>query len=215
MGNNHWGSHSFRKGKFGKKRVAETRNQSLAKIIVWGLALVAAFLFFIASFGNFSYIETYFDDLTKIVLILLSMGMVFISIHDKKEKIFQKNQKESLAKTLTRQRKVLKNHFDLQKKISSSSALNFAVGLEETLKNEQKVEEKPSLTQTAKPSEGEEEETVTQKKVSFTQINLAKSVVEGEDISSFPAEWQQYFVENEGKNPSEKLNKMLDANHES
>lgn len=138
------------------------------------------------------------------------MGMVFLSIRDKKDKIFQKDQKNKLTKTLEKQKKALRNHFDLQKRMSDNSSLNFVVGLEETLKSEETISQACPQTIAEKPSEENEEETITQEKVSFSQINLAKSVVEGEDISSFPPEWQHYFVENEGKTATEKLNKMLD-----
>ena len=174
---------------------------------MWWLAFSSAFLFSNASFGDRINIRAYLDNLAKIVLILLAVGMVYLSIRDKKEKLYEKNQKTKLAKTLEKQKKALQNHFDLQKKIVSSSSLNFALGLEETLKNEEKTDKLPPAINTDASGE---EEIVTQKKVSFTQINLKKSMVEGEDISSFSPEWQQYFVENEGKSNVEKLNKMLE-----
>jgi len=35
-------------------------------------------------------------------------------------------------------------------------------------------------------------------------------MIEGEDVSSFSSEWQEFFEKNKGKSPREKLNAMLD-----
>ena len=173
---------------------------------------MAAFLFFAASWGVKLNFAINLNDLLKIILILLAVWMVFITIRDKNERKIQVYRKEKLKYILNKQKKVLKSHFDLQKKLNTS--LNFAKCLEETIKNE---EERAIIDRQNELNLGHKD---TEHKINslknpaeFSQTNMAKSIVEGEDISTFPIEWQQYFVNNEGKPVPEKLNKMFDLNN--
>lgn len=169
-----------------------------------------ALLFFIASFGqNFS-IDFYLDDLAKIVLMSLSVGMVFLSLWDKKEKIIENRRKNKLKRLLLKQRKTLKNHFDLRKKLAANSSLNFVFNLSDTLEREKVIKEKAITSVDPSAPLTEKINSTVPGKTHFSQINLAQTVIDGEDISSFPPEWQKFFIENEGKPPTEKLNKMLE-----
>jgi len=119
--------------------------------------------------------------------------MVMLAVSDKKERIIQRRKRRRLLNILESQKKSLKNHFTLKKEESASrfsrSSLNFAVDWE--VSSEEKTCKEPT------------------DKINQSQINLARSMAEGEDISSFPPEWQEFLLENEGKEPVEKLNKML------
>ncbi len=122
---------------------------------------------------------------------------------------------------LKKQRQELKKIFDLKKSILSGkqekercdSSTNLIVISDEDLKNKEQ-------------KEIEAEEAFSQKLSGINLLNLeekdaslktdlgefipTKKIVEGEDISNFPPEWQRFLIENEGKEPVEKLNKMLE-----
>jgi len=180
------------------------KSERLPYKFIWWLVIIAVLLFFFSSFEGRISVGPFFRGVWQGVLVVFAILMVLLAVSDKKERIIQRKKKKRLLKILENQRKTLKDHFAFQEKPfsePSQSSLNFAVEWEKTLKKEgasKKIIGKIDLTG---------EKNVDKK--NHSQINLARILVEGEDISSFPLEWQEFFVENEGKEPIEKLNKIL------
>ena len=123
-----------------------------------------------------------------------------------------------------KQKRELKTLFDIKKNISEEkekqdekqkSKTNFVTLSEEETKEAERKEidrqikmEKSLAGINILDFREEEEEKIPaseEKKV------FDKKVVEGEKITDFPSQWQEYFIENEGKNPAEKLSKMLES----
>lgn len=133
---------------------------------------------------------------------MLAIVMVAIAVYDRDERVNQRKKKSQLLEHLNKQKKILSNRFDLHKNLTAKSedwepepqqaSINFA-GTEES---------SPNI------SSPQEDLDFGYQKID-SETNLARILIEGEDISTFPPEWQEFFVENEGKEPIEKLNKIL------
>jgi len=170
----------------------------------------AALLFFLASFSQKTGLGSGFDNPLEAVLVVLAVVMAIIAFKDRREKRIQRRKKERLIKILEKQKKELKRHFDFQEEPSQKSSLNLIASFEEAVKKEKIVppsgvrggflDNKELILKSGKRSES--------KRIS-SETNLARLVVEGEDISTFPPEWQDFFLDNEGKEPLDKLNEML------
>ena len=190
---------------------------------------MAALLFFLSSFGHppagragSISVELFFEGAGQGILIILAILMVAIALRDKESRVTQRRKKKRLLNVLGKQKKILENRFDIQKKLSSKSqetdlqpyelqsSLNFAADIFEKKKTagEESDKNQASLQSTEKQLSGEDKSNFDYK-LNESQTNLARILIEGENISSFPPEWQEFLVENEGGEPIDKLNKML------
>jgi hypothetical protein len=205
MGYFTWNNRGFRERKFKIKREnfslarpgKTAGTASLTQLVILGLLLVLAILFFISSYGLTVSLEFFLQGLESGLLLLIAILLV-ASVAWSREDKFRARRKR-LAKKLHRQKDILKQRFDAQQNLLSEikPSLNFAVEEEQKTDYEDYKIIDPKVDQDF------------QLHINESQLNLAKILVEGENISSFPTEWQQFFVENEGKEPIEKLNSML------
>jgi len=165
--------------------------------VILGLLLLGAILFFISSYGYTVSREFFLEGLESGLLLLIVILLVASVVWSREDK-FQA-QKRRLTKKLRRQKDILKQRFDAQQNLSPEikPSLNFAA-----------EEEQKSIPEEYKILDTKVDQDF-QLHIKESQLNLAKILIEGENISSFPAQWQQFFVENEGKEPLEKLNSML------
>jgi|GEM_PF-1691955 len=216
MGNINWNNPNSR------KREPETRKRKGLKVnkaflpkALWAITILAALLFFLSSFGNsFSniFLKNAPISLLQGLAILFAIIMVGLAVRDKNERDIKNQERKQLLNILQKQKKVLRTHFDLREKLSAKSSLNFAACLEETLKNEKENLANKGYNE---PSFDSQNRLIPELSASLTkndipsEINLAKKLIEGEDISPFPPEWQDLFVINEGKEPVAKLNEIL------
>jgi len=162
--------------------------------------MLAAVLFFITSFGYTVSLVLFLQGLESGILMLIAILLVASAVWSREDK--DHAQKKRLANKLRRQKNILKKRFDAKQNLAPDitdiqPSLNFAVDEEQkTVPDDYKILD-PKIDQDY------------QLGIKESQLNLAKILIEGENLSSFPAEWQQFFVENEGKEPIEKLNSML------
>jgi len=177
-------------------------------LVFWGLILLGAVLFFISSFGYTVSLEFFLRGLESGILVLIVFLLVASVIWGREDKF--RAQKRRLARKLRRQKAILRQRFDAQQNLSPEispdieSSLNFAVPEEtKTVPEALGTPETPQGTLKPDPDEA------LRAYLNESQLNLAKILIEGENVSSFPAEWQQFFAENEDKEPIEKLNSML------
>ena len=221
MGNFNRNNPGSRKREFEAERKTAIR-PTISQKIVLGLLFIGALLFFLSSFGHPAVsVEFFFQSVGQGILVLLSIVMVAIAVQDREDKIKQKRKKNRLLTNFQKQKGVLKNRFDLRKNLSSrsrekdiffdrfQSSLNFAA--------ENKIEQDEVEKATGKDLDvlrlSEElslkEKLDLENKVTDSQTNLARTLVEGESVSAFPSEWQEFLLENDGKDPLDKLNNML------
>lgn len=130
--------------------------------------------------------------------------MVTFAIHDRDEKVVQRHKKKRLLKDLSNKKKILSNRYDLQKNLTAKSQDLESESAQTSINFAEEVQNSTDKISTVNDK-------IEGKSIKIdSQTNLAKILIEGEDISSFPQEWQEFMVENEGKEPIEKLNKILE-----
>jgi hypothetical protein len=181
---------------FGARKFAQS---PISQIVILGVLLLGATLFFISSYKLTISLEFFFQGLGSGILMLIAIILVATAFWEYQDKTKFKVRKKHLVRKLRRQKDILKKRFDALENLSSDiePSLNFAFDQEINTSPEALEEKNADPDRDLKHYLNE------------SQINLAKIFIEGENISSFPAEWQQFFAENEGREPIEKLNTML------
>jgi len=192
--------------------------------LFWMILALGSLLFFISSLSkNFS-VEKFFILIFPWVSLIMAIFLVIFEIKESKLRKFQRQKRKEMMIIFEKQKRELKTLFDIKKNISEEkekqeekqkSKTNFVTLSEEETKEAERKEidrqikmEKSLAGINILDFREEEEEKIPaseEKKV------FDKKVVEGEKITDFPSQWQEYFIENEGKNPAEKLSKMLES----
>jgi len=165
-------------------------------------------LYFFVSLDVDLNLKRYLSDLLKILLILSAILLSVLTFRDVRRRKKEEKKRQKLIKILDQQKKLLRKKF-------SSSTLNFAldenfpdqpsapsfplIRAEDDRNNKKNAKDNPALTQDTINRNGGNE-----------RPDFQKVIVEGEDISSFPPEWQKFLRETEGKSAIERLNKMLE-----
>lgn len=146
-------------------------------------------------------LKRYFSDALKILLILSAVLLSIITFRDVGRRRREELNRKKLLKILAKQKKLLEKKF-------SSSALNFA--------QEENFRDQLTACPDSNTKEGKDFLTspddnlpLTEKTQPQVGENLEGVIVEGEDISSFPPEWQDFLKKNKGKSTAEKINQML------
>lgn len=190
---------------------------SLLEQIILVFTALAALAFFLSSYGyaiSFTFLWSNFFQGVLIVLAFCVVAFLLESRQIKKDRF----RKKRMLAVLKRKKDILKTRFDAKNNLSAkseqsslpdfTSSTNFA---KEFQSSEAKV---PSVSE-ADPIENEKDlpdQYSFENEVFDSQINLARIFIEGEDISEFNSEWRNFFAENEGKEPIDKLNNMLKNN---
>lgn len=159
-----------------------------------------ALLFFLSSYGPAVSVEMFFEGTFQGILMMLAIVMVAIAVYDREDRVLKREKKSHLLKKLKKQKDILRKRFDLQRNLTAKSQ---DVGHEPAQSAINFANEDATVSTIVEKSSPEE-------KIVDSQMNLARILIEGEDISSFPPEWQEFLIENEGKEPIEKLNKILE-----
>lgn len=186
---------------------------SFSEKIFWLAVLLITGFFFIDSLNLEVYLENWLVILLEAALLLISLLSLYFSLKDRNSAKTKNLRKKQLKALFFKQRKILKSRFDLKNKLgdlplsSDSESLNFAE-LPEDPFEEEVLTEKEIEEELPSPS-GKVGDSPTAESINLSEVNLVNKLVNGEDISSFPPEWRQFFIENEDKTTVEKLNILL------
>lgn len=184
---------------------------------------MSALSFFISSLKldvNFSRSIT---NWLKVLLIILVIAVVVWSYQYNRKRELEIKKKKRLFNVLKKQKNILKQKFAIIDESQSNSsivepeknnsALNFASTPEESEKDHFSpidIEKENIIAKEPIQSNLLQLDTIYKTdKIINPSESIANVIVEGEDISTFPSEWQEFLKENEGKSALRKLNEML------
>lgn len=165
--------------------------------------------FFFNSLSGRSELVSFSILIFEALLLAFALASVYFAFRDRESSVLKRKQRNKMQSLLSLQRKILENRFDLKKKLGDLPLSGSAESLNLVKKGEEKInplsKNREKIIEMDLPNKKE-----TQGTINLSEVNLAQKLVQGEDISAFPPEWRNFFIENEERTTVEKLNRLFD-----